>query len=61
MFDIPHQSLLLAIYCLFPVYCCAEAEYHVNWIVDNLPNAAAVNDMDEQTQTTFYDVGFPVG
>ena len=43
--------------CFFAV---TEAEYHVNWIVDNLPSAAAVNDMDEHTQTTFYDVGFPV-
>jgi transmembrane 9 superfamily protein 2/4 len=35
--------------------------YHVNWIVDNLPNAAAVNDLEEKTQTTYYDVGHPVG
>ena len=35
--------------------------YHVNWILDNLPSAAAIDDIDTRTQITVYDIGFPVG
>jgi hypothetical protein len=35
--------------------------YHVNWIIDNLPNAAAINDKEARVQKTVYDIGFPVG
>jgi transmembrane 9 superfamily protein 2/4 len=35
--------------------------YHVNWIVDNLPSAAALDDIEAKTQTTVYDIGFPIG
>jgi transmembrane 9 superfamily protein 2/4 len=35
--------------------------YHVNLIADNLPSAAALDDMESKTQTTVYDVGYPVG
>jgi transmembrane 9 superfamily protein 2/4 len=38
-----------------------EENYHVNWILDNLPSAAAINDIDSRTQTTAYDVGWPLG
>ena len=36
-------------------------DYHVNWIMDNLPSAAAIDDYDTKTQTVVYDLGFPVG
>jgi transmembrane 9 superfamily protein 2/4 len=36
-------------------------DYHVHWIVDNLPSAAAIDDYDAKTQTVVYDLGFPVG
>ena len=35
--------------------------YHVNFIADNLPSAAALNDMESKTQTTVYDVGYLLG
>merc|ERR1719502_921993 len=38
-----------------------EEAYHVNWILDNLPSAAAIDDIDTRTQVTVYDIGFPVG
>ena len=30
-------------------------------IIDNLPSAAAIDDMETRTQTTVYDIGFPLG
>jgi transmembrane 9 superfamily protein 2/4 len=35
--------------------------YHMNWIMDNLPSAAAIDDEESRTQTTVYDIGFPIG
>jgi transmembrane 9 superfamily protein 2/4 len=35
--------------------------YHVNWIMDNLPSAAAIDDIETKTQVTVYDIGFPIG
>jgi transmembrane 9 superfamily protein 2/4 len=36
-------------------------EYRVNWIIDNLPSAAAIDDYETKTQTVVYDTGFPIG
>ena len=38
-----------------------KEDYHVNWIMDNIPSAAAIDDYDTKTQTVVYDLGFPVG
>lgn len=38
-----------------------KEEYSVNFIADNLPSAAAINDLESRTQTTAYDIGFPIG
>jgi len=38
-----------------------EDQYNVNWILDNLPSAAAIDDEETKTQTTTYDIGFPIG
>jgi transmembrane 9 superfamily protein 2/4 len=35
--------------------------YHCNWIMDNLPSAAAIDNEESRTQTTVYDIGFPIG
>jgi len=35
--------------------------YHINWIMDNLPSAGAIDDEESKTQTTVYDIGFPLG
>ena len=35
--------------------------YHGNMIFDNLPSAAAIDDEETRTQTTVYDLGYPIG
>ena len=70
----PYRVLMLkSEYCKFLAYQTITPEarkkfldfiaagYHVNFISDNLPSAAALNDMESKTQTTVYDVGYLLG